>query len=120
MIVAAVGNDGPAAPPQYPASYAGVVAVTGVDAKGKALTEAGRARHLDFAAPGADLAAALPGRGYSSVRGTSFAAPLAAARLAATGSPARLAAEAQPGKGKVGRGIVCGHCRIAPKAVGAK
>ena len=54
------------------------------------------------------------------MRGTSFAAPLAAARLAATGSPARLAAEARPGKGKVGRGIVCGHCRIAPKAVGAK
>jgi hypothetical protein len=120
MVVAAVGNDGPAAPPQYPASYAGVVAVTGVDAKGKALTEAGRARHLDFAAPGADLAAALPGRGYSSVRGTSFAAPLAAARLAAAGSLARLAAEAQPGKGKVGRGIVCGHCRTAPRAVGAK
>ena len=120
MVVAAVGNDGPAAPPQFPASYAGVVAVTGVDVHGKALTEAGRARHLDFAAPGADLAAALPGSGYSSVRGTSFAAPLVAARLAATGSPTRLAAEAQPGKGKVGRGIVCGHCRTAPKAVGAK
>jgi hypothetical protein len=120
MVVAAVGNDGPAAPPQYPASYEGVVAVTGVDAKGKALAEAGRARHLDFAAPGAELAAALPGKGYASVRGTSFAAPLAAARLAAAGSPERLAAEARPGKGKVGRGIVCGECRVAPKAVGAK
>ena len=31
-IVAAVGNDGPAAPPQYPASYPGVIAVTAVDA----------------------------------------------------------------------------------------
>src|SRR6185503_9552733 len=28
VIVAAVGNDGPAAPPAYPASYPGVVAVT--------------------------------------------------------------------------------------------
>jgi hypothetical protein len=120
MVVAAVGNDGPAAPPQYPASYDGVVAVTGVDAKGKALVEAGRARHLDFAAPGAELAAALPGKGYASVRGTSFAAPLAAARLATAGSPDRLAAEARPGKGKVGRGIVCGECRVAPKAVGAR
>jgi hypothetical protein len=55
QIVAAVGNDGPAAPPQYPASYDGVVAVTGVDTKGRALIEAGRARHLDFAAPGAKL-----------------------------------------------------------------
>jgi len=120
MVVAAVGNDGPAAPPQYPASYDGVVAVTGVDAKGKALVEAGRARHLDVAAPGAELAAALPGRGYASVRGTSFAAPLAAARLAATGSLDRLAAEARPGKGKVGRGIVCGECRVSPRSVGAR
>ena len=81
-IVAAVGNDGPAAPPQYPASYPGVVAVTGVDARGRALPEAGKASHLDFAAPGADMAAALPGQGYAKVRGTSFAAPFATARLA--------------------------------------
>ncbi len=120
LIVAAVGNDGPAAPPQYPASYDGVVAVTGVDARGRALIEAGRARHLDFAAPGAELAAALPGKGYAVVRGTSFAAPLAAARLAATGSLLALAAEAQPGKGKVGRGIVCGPCRVDPQKVGAR
>ena len=120
MIVAAVGNDGPAAPPQYPASYDGVVAVTGVDARGRALIEAGRARHLDFAAPGAELAAALPGKGYAVVRGTSFAAPLAAARLAATKSLPALAAEAQPGKGKVGRGIVCATCRIEPRSVGAR
>lgn len=119
-VVAAVGNDGPAAPPQFPASYDGVIAVTGVDAKGRALFEASRSRHLDFAAPGADLAAATPGRGYARVRGTSFAAPLVAARLAATGSIARLGAEARPGKGKVGRGIVCYDCRIDPKLVGAR
>jgi hypothetical protein len=119
-VVAAVGNDGPAAPPQYPASYPGVIAVTAVDAKGRALPEAGKPTHLDFAAPGADMAAALPGNGYTKVRGTSFAAPLAAARLVFAGSPARLAAEAQPGKGRVGRGIVCGVCRIDPRTVGAK
>jgi subtilisin family serine protease len=119
-VVAAVGNDGPAAPPQYPAAYPGVIAVTAVDASGRALPEAGRAAHLDFAAPGADMAAALPGQGYTRVRGTSFAAPLVAARLLATGSPAALAAEARPGKGKVGRGIVCGLCRIDPKLVGAR
>jgi hypothetical protein len=119
-VVAAVGNDGPAAPPQYPASYAGVVAVTAVDARGRALPEAGRATHLDFAAPGADMAAALPGSGYAKVRGTSFASPLAAARLALAGSPERLAGEARPGKGRVGRGIVCGDCRVDPRLVGAK
>ena len=120
QVVAAVGNDGPAAPPQYPASYPGVVAVTAVDGRGRALVEAGRATHLDFAAPGADMAAALPGQGYAKVRGTSFAAPLAAARLAIVGSPARLAAEARPGRGRVGRGIVCATCRIDPRAVRAK
>jgi len=120
QVVAAVGNDGPAAPPQYPASYAGVIAVTAVDSGGRALPEAGKAEHLDFAAPGADMAAAAPGQGYARVRGTSFAAPLASARLLFAGSPAMLALEARPGKGRVGRGIVCGACRIDPRSVGAR
>ncbi len=119
-VVAAVGNDGPAAPPQYPASYPGVVAVTGVDAKGRALIEAGRAAHLDFAAPGADMAGAVPGGGWQALRGTSFAAPLVAARLAQAGSLSALSAEAKPGQGRVGRGIVCGACAIPPKTLGIK
>lgn len=119
-VVAAVGNDGPAAPPQFPASYPGVIAVTGVDAGDRALREAGRATHVDFAAPGADLVAASPGKGYAVVRGTSFAAPLVAARLAAVGTAQRLTAEVDPGKGRVGQGIICKSCRIAPKTVGLK
>lgn len=115
QVVAAVGNDGPAAPPQFPASYPGVVAVTGVDGLGRALPEAGRSAHLDFAAPGADMLAAYPGQGYATVRGTSFAAPLAAARLAMAGSYQRLTLEARPGKGKIGRGIVCADCRTDPR-----
>lgn len=119
-VIAAVGNDGPAAPPQYPASYPGVVAVTGVDARGKALIEAGRPLHLDFAAPGADMAGAVPGGGWEALRGTSFAAPLVTASLARAGSIGALATEARPGIGKIGRGIVCGDCRTQPKAVGLK
>jgi len=119
-VVAAVGNDGPAAPPQYPASYPGVVSVTAVDAHGRALPEAGKPLHLDFAAPGADMAAALPGQGFARVRGTSFASPLVAARLLFAGSTQRLTAEAKPGHGRVGRGIVCGPCRVDPRVVGAK
>jgi hypothetical protein len=119
-VVAAIGNDGPAAPPQYPASYPGVVSVTAVDEHGRALPEAGKPVHLDFAAPGADMAAALPGRGFARVRGTSFASPLVAARLLFAGSPQRLAAEAEPGHGRVGRGIVCGPCRVDPRSVGAR
>jgi len=116
-IVAAVGNDGRAAPPAYPASYPGVLAVTAVDGRGRVLVEAGRALHLDYAAPGADMAAAGAG-GIVAVRGTSYAAPLVAGRLAQhLGRPDPLAAldrEARPGRG-VGRGIVCGDCRTAPR-----
>lgn len=126
IVVAAVGNDGPAAPPQYPASYSGVVAVTGVDAKGKPLIEAGKPLHLDFAAPGADIAGAVPGGGWERLRGTSFAAPFVAASLArldrgnSAVALAALGSEARPAKGAVGRGIVCGDCGTLPKAVGLK
>jgi len=82
-IVAAVGNDGPAAPPSYPASYPSVIAVTAVDGRGRALIEAGRAAHLDYAAPGADMLAANAGGKWGKVRGTSYAVPLVAARAAA-------------------------------------
>lgn len=119
MIVAAVGNDGPAAPPAYPASYPGVIAVTGVDGAGRVLIEAGRATHLDYAAPGADLSALVPGKARVNLRGTSYAAPLAASRIAAR----RLAfpaagqalkavdAEAVGPSRRTGRGVLCNICR---------
>ncbi len=83
VIVAAVGNDGPAAAPLYPASYEGVIGVTAVDEKHRVLIEACRGKQVDFAAQGADLqAAAAAPDVYVPVRGTSFAAPLIAALLA--------------------------------------
>ena len=82
--------------------------------------EAGRAIDLDYAGPGADMAAALPGGGYARVRGTSFAAPFIASRLALTGSTGRLDDEAEKGRGRVGRGVICSDCRVKPKTVGAK
>jgi subtilisin family serine protease len=82
IVVAAVGNDGPAAPPLYPAAYPGVVGVTGVDARRRVLIEAGRGPHVKFAAPGADMSAAEFPTGYVMVRGTSFAAPIVAGLLA--------------------------------------
>ncbi|PJG49270.1 serine protease [Sphingobium sp. LB126] len=110
-VVAAVGNDGPAAPPSYPASYPDVIAVTGIDGRGRLLPEAGRARHVDFAAPGADMNAARADGGKGPVRGTSFAAPLVAGRLFARGDLGALAAEAKPGGKALGKGIICGLCR---------
>ena len=116
-LVAAVGNDGRAAPPAYPASYPGVIAVTAVDGRDRVLIEAGRALHLDYAAPGADMVAAGAG-GTVRVRGTSYAVPFVAGRLAHhLGRPNPVAAldrEARRGRG-VGRGIVCGDCRTAPR-----
>jgi Subtilase family len=82
LIVAAVGNDGPAAPPLYPAAYPGVIGVTAVDAKRRVLFEAERGPQVMFAAPGADIEAARLPQGLAAVRGTSFAAPLVAGLLA--------------------------------------
>ena len=120
VVVAAVGNDGPL-PRAYPASYDGVVAVTAVDGKRHALIEAGRALHLDYAAPGADIRAINAKGKRIRVRGTSFATPLVAARLARAlqkGGDWREAIDREAvdlGRKGVdpvfGRGLVCGDCR---------
>jgi subtilisin family serine protease len=83
LVVAAVGNDGPAAPPLYPASYPGVVGVTAVDSHRRVLFEAARGPQVRFAAPGADMSAAKSTQAFDLVRGTSFAAPIVAGLLVA-------------------------------------
>ena len=122
LVVAAVGNDGPAAPPLFPASYAGVVGVTGVTGKQRVLPEAAQGPQVMFAAPGAQVSAAQMGGGYSNVRGTSFAAPRVAFLLAqqmqypniaaAQAAKARLAATARD-LGAPGRDTVYGWGLVA-------
>jgi hypothetical protein len=82
IVVAAVGNDGPSAPPLFPAAYPEVVAVTGVDGRDRVLVEACRGKHVDFSAPGANMSAASIDSPFGVVRGTSFAAPIVAGLLA--------------------------------------
>ncbi|HEX4874988.1 MAG TPA: S8 family serine peptidase [Sphingorhabdus sp.] len=119
VFVAAVGNDGPAAPPAYPASYPGVVSVTGVDRQNRSLIEAGRALHLDYAAPGADIFGRNAKGQRMKLRGTSFASALVSARLAFTEPGmwrSQLDAEAvdlgkKGADAQYGRGLLCAACR---------
>ncbi|HEY8876585.1 MAG TPA: S8 family serine peptidase [Roseateles sp.] len=135
LLVAAVGNDGPAAPPLFPASYAGVVGVTGINANRRVLAEAAQGPQVLLTAPGADMAVARNGGGYGIARGTSFAAPLVAGLLAAelhAPDPAaaaaaveRLAAAAvdlgAPGRDPVyGRGLVAEDLRVVPEQLQAR
>ncbi len=74
VLVAAVGNDGPAAPPLFPASYPGVIGVSAVDAHDRVLPESGSGSQVAFCASGVV--------GRDAMRGTSFASPIVARRAA--------------------------------------
>lgn len=82
LLVAAVGNNGPAGEPLYPAAYAPVVGVTAVDSGHRIYRYANRGRHVSFAAPGVRVKVADSAGGYATESGTSMAAPYAAAIIA--------------------------------------
>jgi len=84
VLVAAAGNDGPAAPPVFPAAYAGVVAVTAVDDHSLPYRYANRGDYVMFAARGVAVRVAGASGSYQTVSGTSFASPAVAALLART------------------------------------
>ena len=117
VLVSAVGNDGPAAPPLFPAAYPGVIGVGAVDAQDRVLPESGSGPQVAFCALG------LVGKGRNALRGTSFAAPIVARRAAqlldvpradaSAQIEQRLAAEARD-IGRSGRDPRCGYGLLSP------
>jgi subtilisin family serine protease len=82
LVVAAVGNDGPASRPLYPAAFEPVVAVTAVDRQSQIYRWANQGPQVDLAAWGVASKVARDKGGYADESGTSYAAPIVSARLA--------------------------------------
>ncbi len=78
-IVAAAGNEGPAAPPMYPAAYSNVIAATAVDREQHIYRWANRGKHIYFSALGVLVLTARSEGGYGRETGTSMAAPVVSA-----------------------------------------
>jgi len=76
LLIAAAGNEGPKAPPAFPAAYDGVMAVTATDAGDRLMPQANRGDYVFVAAPGVEVMAPIPGGGMDFVTGTSFAAAI--------------------------------------------
>ena len=110
VVVAAVGNQHDRGDPTpYPAAYPGVIAVGAISPSGMRVPTSQVGPYVDLVAPGADVLAAAPPRGYGLYEGTSFAVPFVSATaallrqyrpdLTAAQVSARLAATADPAAG---------------------
>jgi subtilisin family serine protease len=114
ILIAAAGNDGPRAAPQYPAAYREVIAVSALDDQSRLYAQAVGGPHVALAAPGVDVLAAAPRGAYDLSTGTSIAcaelsgvAALLLERepgLSAAALRARLRAAAKPVAGVAGLG----------------
>ena len=81
-IAAAAGNLGRKAPPQYPAAYAEVLAVTALDRSLRIYNSANQGDYVRIAAPGVAIWTTGDAAAARFSDGTSFAAPYASAALA--------------------------------------
>ena len=131
VIVAAVGNAGPNAPPQYPAAYDGVIGVTAVDQRNKVFRYANRGDYVDFAARGVNVRVAdSTTGGWRIESGTSMASPHIAVIVADARRNSGVAAAALPtwlmtaveDLGRKGHDPVFGHGLIttAPEVVSSQ
>ncbi|HPQ95205.1 MAG: S8 family serine peptidase [Thiothrix sp.] len=74
IVIAAAGNEGPAAAPAYPAATLGVKAVTAVDRAEQVFRDANQGDYIDLAAPGVDILTTAPRSSFNVTTGTSMAA----------------------------------------------
>lgn len=81
-VVAAVGNNGPAGEPLYPAAYKSVLGITAIDREQRIFAYANRGKHVMFAALGVNVKVANSGGGWRLESGTSMASPYVAAVIA--------------------------------------
>lgn len=79
IMVAAVGNEGPNAPPMYPAAYDNVIGVTAIDNQDKHYRWANRGDYVGFSALGVSVKTARAGGSFSHETGTSIATPFVTA-----------------------------------------
>ncbi|MEP4891311.1 MAG: S8 family serine peptidase [Aliiglaciecola sp.] len=81
IIVAAAGNQGPAAPELYPAGYPEVIAVSAFDKLQQPYRWSNRGDYVDYSALGVNVVTAQVKRGLGKESGTSMAAPVVSAAL---------------------------------------
>ncbi|ACV25452.1 peptidase S8 and S53 subtilisin kexin sedolisin [Kangiella koreensis DSM 16069] len=79
IIVAAVGNQGPASRPLYPAAYPQVIGATAVDSKQQIYRWANQGEQIDFSAPGVSVITSRANNQIGHETGTSMAAPVVSA-----------------------------------------
>lgn len=82
ILIASSGNDS-SDTVFYPASYDGVMKIGAINESGSLANFSTRGEDVDFAAPGVNIYTATRDSKYKSVSGTSFAAPLVSAVVAA-------------------------------------
>lgn len=74
VLIAAAGNLGAKAPPQYPAAYRTVIAVSATDVHDDVFSLSNRGAYIAVTAPGVDILVAAPNANYQLLSGTSFSA----------------------------------------------
>ncbi|TWX52254.1 S8 family serine peptidase [Colwellia hornerae] len=82
LIIAAAGNEGPAAPPMFPAAYKDVIAVSAIDQLQQPYRWSNRGDYVDYSALGVNVLTAQSGQRVGRESGTSIAAPHVTAALA--------------------------------------